>query len=172
MRAGGPVDESSAVDSERGTMPRKPQDADRAAELDEPLLAVVGARIRSARKRAKLNQTQVAAAIGAAQSSIVEIEAGRQNLTLRMLARVAAALSVSPVTLLLEGDLARAADAGALDQIAADHGKLSQIGHILSTAVQHADQTIISVRQAYALTVTHPPDPSDATTASGIGGNR
>lgn len=85
----------------------------------EPLLEHVGARIRAARRRAKLKQSEVAAAIGSGQSYIVDIEAGKANLTLKMLARIAAVLGVSPAALLLEGTLASMVDRGVFDEVEA-----------------------------------------------------
>ena len=66
----------------------------------EPLLALVGARIRSIRKSAKLKQSEIAKLIGTGQSFVVSVEAGEANVTLKVLARIASALGVAPAVLL------------------------------------------------------------------------
>jgi ribosome-binding protein aMBF1 (putative translation factor) len=53
-----------------------------------------GIAIRDAREEAGLSQTQLAGRIGIAQSALSRIEAGRSNLTLASLQRIASALGV------------------------------------------------------------------------------
>lgn len=53
-----------------------------------------GIAIRDAREEAGLSQTELAARVGMAQSALSRIEAGRANLTLGTLQRVADALGV------------------------------------------------------------------------------
>ncbi len=121
-------------------MAKRPHIAGEASE-QEPLLVLVGTRIKAARLRAKLKQSDVAAAIGTGQSYIVGVEAGETNITLRTLARVAAALGVSPMALLV--DVEPAAGVG--------EGTAAQLGHLLSTAVQDSDRVTDFLRQAHAL---------------------
>ncbi len=64
----------------------------RRADLAAQLRA--GIAIRNAREIAGLTQTELAARIGIAQSALSRIEAGRTNMTLGMLRRVAEALDV------------------------------------------------------------------------------
>ena len=82
----------------------------------DQFLKLVGERIRAARRRAGLKQSDLASAIGAKQPYIVAIEAG-ENLTLKSLARISSVLGVKPMMLLLEGELAVAMDGGLLDRI-------------------------------------------------------
>lgn len=102
--------------------------AGEAAENTDPILSLVGARIRAIRKRAKIKQSVLAEAIGTHPSYIVGVESGAQNMTLKTLARIASALGVPPMTLLLEGELA----------VSVDEGKLDQFEKILRAVAQHS----------------------------------
>lgn len=129
--------------------------ADEASDDPDPLLVLVGSRIRLIRKRAKLKQSEVAAAIETKQAYMVGVEAGQQNITLRTLARIAAALGVAPMTLLLEGELA----------LAADEGKLDQLGELLRRAMQDTDRVAEVLREAYALVSARQSSPASAAPA-------
>ena len=119
------------------------------ASDQEPLLSVVGTRIKAARLRAKLKQSDVAAAIGTGQSYIVGLEAGETNITLKTLARVAAAVGVSPVALLV--------DSGPDDDAAVHLGKL------LAAAIRDSDQVTDLLRQAHALVAKRDGGPGSDT---------
>ena len=103
----------------------------------EPFLAEVGARIRNTRKRLKLKQAQLAAATGTGASYIVQIEAGETNITLKMLVRVAAALSVSP-----------------RDLLPLEHA--DQVAELLDTTMQDLDRATGRLQQARTLVPTRP----------------
>ncbi len=122
-------------------MAKRPNIAGEASE-QEPLLALVGSRIRAARLRAKLKQSELATAIGTGQSYIVGVEAGETNITLKTLARVAAALEISPLALLVD-----------VEQPATGMGKgtAAQLGQLLSAAAQESDRVADFLRQAHAL---------------------
>lgn len=133
-------------------MAKRPNIAGEASE-PEPLLALVGTRIKTARLRAKLKQSDLAAAIGTGQSYIVGVEAGETNITLRTLARVAAALGVSPMTLLVDVE----PTAGGGD------AKVAQLGQLLSAAVQDSDRVTDFLRRAHALVAGEGDDPGSDT---------
>lgn len=118
-------------DKTKGEMPDQP----------DPFLALVGARIKALRKRRKLKQSEVAAAIGTKQAYMVGVEAGQANLQLLTLKRIAAALGVAPMVLLLEGELA----------LAADEDKLDQLGEMLRRALQDTDRAAEVLREAHEL---------------------
>ena len=82
----------------------------RSSDDSNRILLVAGLRIRTLRRRAKLKQSDVAKSIGTGATYIVGVEAGDQNITLKTLARIAAVFGVSPAILLLEGEMALAAD--------------------------------------------------------------
>ncbi|KAI4255660.1 MAG: hypothetical protein L6R35_007511 [Caloplaca aegaea] len=117
---------------------------DNESDDDGPLLLLVGSRIRTLRRRAKLKQSEVAKLIGTGQSYIVGVEAGEQNITLKTLGRIAAALGVPPAFFLLEGEMALAADEGGFDKFSA----------LLRTAMQESGRVSDLLRQMYALTST------------------
>ncbi len=133
-------------------MAKRPNIAGEASE-PEPLLALVGTRIKAARLRAKLKQSDVAAAIGTGQSYIVGVEAGETNITLRTLARVATALGVSPMTLLVDVE----------PTAAAGEAKVAQLGQLLSAAVQDSDRVTDFLRQAHALVAGEGDNPGSKT---------
>ncbi|MBV8915363.1 MAG: helix-turn-helix domain-containing protein [Acetobacteraceae bacterium] len=120
-------------------MAEKPGSAEE-SEGQDGFLKHVGERIRAARRRAGLKQTDLASAIGAKQPYIVAVEAG-ENLTLKSLARISAVLGVHPMTLLLEGELAVAFDGGLFDRM----------GDLLSCATQASDQLADLLRLLHAL---------------------
>jgi transcriptional regulator with XRE-family HTH domain len=64
------------------------------------LYSLTGARIREARQRRKLSQSELAAAVGLTRTSIVNIERGRQKILLHTLFDFAEALDVHPGTLI------------------------------------------------------------------------
>ncbi len=64
------------------------------------LIARVGRRIRELRKRSGLSQRRVAAMLRTKVSNYQRIEAGRQNVTLRTIALIAAALGTTASDLL------------------------------------------------------------------------
>ncbi len=68
---------------------------------DARLLDDVGRRIGELRERAGLTQAQVAEAVAMSVTNYQRIEAGTQNLTLRTMAKVARALGVGVVELLM-----------------------------------------------------------------------
>jgi len=65
----------------------------------------VGARIKAAREAEGLSQEYVAARVGMARSSIANLEAGRQDMSISRLALVAAAVNLDLAQLIQPGDL-------------------------------------------------------------------
>jgi transcriptional regulator with XRE-family HTH domain len=70
----------------------------------DDLYAVVGSKIREARKRRRWNQSDLATDVGLTRSSIANVEAGRQRLLVHALLKVAVALEVPPESLLPSTD--------------------------------------------------------------------
>ncbi|MFF3443613.1 helix-turn-helix transcriptional regulator [Streptosporangium sp. NPDC002721] len=64
------------------------------------LVATLGRNVRALRAARGLSQEDLAATVNLTRSSIANLEAGRQNITVAALARVAAALKVEPPVLL------------------------------------------------------------------------
>jgi len=134
-------------------MSKGPHIAGEESSDQESLLLLVGGRIRAARQRAKLKQSDVANAIGTKQSYIVGLEAGQANITLKTLGRVAAALGVSPVSLFLEEEQAT----GASGNVAV------QLGQMLSAAMQDTDRLADLLRRAHALVAGEGGEPRPTT---------
>ena len=63
----------------------------------------VGKRVRAARKARSMTQEGLASQVSLTRTSITNIEQGRQNFPLHMLAELAAALQVTPAALLPPG---------------------------------------------------------------------
>jgi len=66
----------------------------------DALYAAFGQRLRQARKAAGLSQTALADHVQLSRTSICNIEAGRQHVSLDLLYRIAEALSTAPMGLL------------------------------------------------------------------------
>ena len=64
------------------------------------LYAAIGMAVREARQDRQMTQEQVAQAVGLTRTSIVNIEAGRQRLTIDTLYDIADALSIQAVSLM------------------------------------------------------------------------
>ena len=81
---------------------------------DDPMLMEIGRRIRALREAAGMTQVQFHTAAGVSQGYAWRMEAGRQNLSVRSLARVALALGTS-MSVILEGIDADPASLGTRD---------------------------------------------------------
>jgi transcriptional regulator with XRE-family HTH domain len=65
----------------------------------------VGMRVRAAREAARLTQQELAGMIGLARSSVANLEAGKQDITVSRLAMLAEVLKLDLADLIREGDL-------------------------------------------------------------------
>jgi DNA-binding XRE family transcriptional regulator len=65
----------------------------------------VGMRVRAAREAARLTQQELAGMIGLARSSVANLEAGNQDITVSRLAMLAEVLKLDLADLIREGDL-------------------------------------------------------------------
>lgn len=63
-----------------------------------------GRRLRRARLDAELTQEQVATVVGMSRTSVTNIEAGRQQIPLHLLVRLAGAVGVEPADLLPDNE--------------------------------------------------------------------
>lgn len=66
-----------------------------AAEGDDPLLVALGSRIRQARDDAGLSFGGLASAAGVSRGYVFRLETGKQNASIRSLAKIAVALSTT-----------------------------------------------------------------------------
>ena len=77
---------------------------EKAAQPVDPVLVAIGARIRAVRGLKERGVTETATAAGLGKGHLWRIEAGKQNFSVKILARVAAALGVT-LSELLDGVL-------------------------------------------------------------------
>lgn len=73
-----------------------------ASALSEPIIGVVAANVRRARKLAGLSQEALALEAGVDRTYVSQVERGKRNVTISVLARLARALRTKPDQLLLE----------------------------------------------------------------------
>lgn len=66
----------------------------------EDICAILGRNLRMWRHKRQLTQEELQAATGVSQQFLSELETGGRNPSLRMMAKIAAALEVEPVELL------------------------------------------------------------------------
>ena len=125
-------------------MQEEPESEGAPAAPAESLLVAVGIRIREARKRTKLSQADLAKLIGSGQSYIFQIEAGETNITLKTLARIAAAIDLSPRELL-----------------PTEHSK--HISAMLHVTMQELDRISDRLREVYLLVADDPSAPTPDT---------
>lgn len=74
-------------------------------EIHAELLRRAGVRVRDARKAAGMTQQQLADRIGIARSSVANLEAGRQDMTISRLAGIALILNLDLAALITPDDL-------------------------------------------------------------------
>lgn len=67
----------------------------------DDILAAVGRNVRRIRTAQGITQSRLAAMVNTSRSYLCDVEAGRRNVTMRELARIAACLDVPPAELLL-----------------------------------------------------------------------
>lgn len=85
-------------------MAQDPKTAGQTLSDLEVLQSTFGTQVRKARMSANLKQSELGALIGSGQSHVFEIEGGRINVTLKTIVKLANALSVKPIDLLLDSD--------------------------------------------------------------------
>lgn len=93
--------------------PNPPLPGEQADEEATPLRIAFGEKLRQARVRANLTQTDVADRVGLHQAYVSKLERGRVNLTFSLLERVCAVVGVEPGALLMS----QAITVGTLDAI-------------------------------------------------------
>lgn len=82
-------------------MAKKPEADDGTSAGSQRLQSILAVRVREARRNAKLKQSDLAALVGSSQSFIFLVEAADANITIKSLAKLAEALHVEPIHLLV-----------------------------------------------------------------------
>ena len=74
------------------------------SETRDAATRTVGRRIAEARRTARLTQAELAAHVGWPRDTLINVEHGRRPITVERLVQIAAALGVSPATLLVDDE--------------------------------------------------------------------
>jgi transcriptional regulator with XRE-family HTH domain len=101
----------------------------------DQLYQAIGDRIRAARTRSKITQTDLGRRIGLTRSSIANIEAGRQRVMLHWVFQIAEELGAHPVELVVEPDFSVDAPTDILDPETLD-GQPDTTHEFVSTALR------------------------------------
>ena len=108
----------------------------------EALLVAIGARIREYREQAHIRQSQLGAAINSGQSHVYLIEAGRVNLTLKTLMKLANALGVKPADLVNETRISDVVDQNTFKQLVSLLKLLKSDLRIIDERIDQAGQIL------------------------------
>ena len=98
-------------------MAKKPETDDETSTGSEVLQSVLAVRVREARRKAKLKQSELAALIGSSQSFVFLVEAADANITIKSLVKIAEALQTDPVQLLMNKETASLIDRSKVEQL-------------------------------------------------------
>lgn len=126
-------------------MAKKPGTEDKTStgsQLLQSIVETIATRVREARGSAKLRQSDLAAIVGTSQSAIYLLEAADANITVKNLVKIAEALQVNPVSLLMDKETAALIDKtkveefsrlvqGALQELQATTNNLSKLNDAL-----------------------------------------
>lgn len=83
-------------------MAKDPVGDDETSVDDKSLMSIIATRVRETRRSAKLKQSELATMIGSSQSYVFMVEAAEANITIKTLVRLAQALKVEPIDLLID----------------------------------------------------------------------
>lgn len=86
-------------------MAKDPVGDDETSLKDKELMSTIALRVRETRQNAKLKQSELAKMIGTSQPYIFLVESAEANITVKTLVRLAQALNVQPVDLLVNDQI-------------------------------------------------------------------
>lgn len=98
-------------------MAKGPKAEDETSSDPEPLQLMLAARVREARRNAKLKQSELADLTGNSQSFIFLVEKADTNVTLKNLIKIAQALKADPVHLLVSKETASLMDRNKVEML-------------------------------------------------------
>ncbi len=122
-------------------MAKGPKPEGETSSDDKALQSILAIRVREARKDAKLSQAELATLIGTSQSNIFLIEAAEVNITMKTLVRLAQALKVDPVDLLMPIKVSSVLDIR----------KLQTLASLVQTSIQEAHSTTRNLTKVHKL---------------------
>jgi len=100
-------------------MAKKPEVDDETSTGSQLLQSILAVRVRDARRRAKLKQSDLAALIGSSQSFVFLVEAADANITLKSLVKIAEALQTNPVHLLVSKETSNLISKSKVEELSA-----------------------------------------------------
>lgn len=86
-------------------MAKDPVEDDETSLKDKAVMSTIALRVRETRQNAKLKQSELAKMIGTSQPYIFLVESAEANVTVKTLIRLAQALNVEPVDLLVDSQI-------------------------------------------------------------------
>ena len=86
-------------------MAKNPVEDDETSLKEKELMSTIAFRVRETRQNAKLKQSELAKMIGTSQPYIFLVESAETNITVKTLVRLAQALNVEPVDLLVDSQI-------------------------------------------------------------------
>jgi len=98
-------------------MAKKPETEDETSPGSQLLQSTLAIRVREARRNAKLKQSDLAALVGTSQSFIFLVEAADANITIKSLVKIAEALKVDPVHLLMSKEVSSFMDRNKVEEL-------------------------------------------------------
>jgi len=98
-------------------MSKKPETEGEASTGSQNLQSILAIRVREARRNAKLKQSELATLVGTSQSFIFLVEAADANITIKSLVKIAEALHVEPVHLLMSREAASLIDKNKVEEL-------------------------------------------------------
>ena len=98
-------------------MAKKPEADDETSTGSQVLQSILAVRVREARRKSKLKQSELATLIGSSQSFVFLVEAADANLTIKSLVKIAEALKTDPVQLLMSKETASLFDKNKTKQL-------------------------------------------------------
>lgn len=98
-------------------MSKKPETEGEASTGGRILQSILATRVREARRNAKLKQSELATLVGSSQSFIFLVEAADANITIKSLAKIAEALHVEPVHLLMSRESSSLIDKNKVEEL-------------------------------------------------------
>ena len=98
-------------------MAKKPETDDDTSTGSQVLQSILAVRVREARRKAKLKQSDLAALIGSSQSFVYLVEAADANITIKSLVKIAETLQMDPVQLLKSKETSSLVDKDKVEQL-------------------------------------------------------
>lgn len=143
------------------TMAKKPETEGETSPGTQLLQSILATRVREARRNAKLKQSDLAALVGSSQSFIFLVEAADANITIKSLVKIADALKVNPIHLLMSKETSALIEKGKVENLSILVENSLQELHATTSILAKINEFLQQVHKTLAdqkanLSVTHP----------------